>query len=129
MLALADLCVKMASGRVSNSIAMMIYGGCAFLFGLSWTLWQRNQGLPQFAQPMGILAAIGVGIAFTAVTLGIYITFGAGAPISLASPLIRLMGLLLASLVGILIFGETFNWQYAIGVVLACTGLYLIITR
>jgi uncharacterized membrane protein len=127
--ATADLFIKLAAGKLSNSVAMLIYGTCTFLFGLGWVMWQRAAGVPQFAQTSGFLAAIGVGLAFSAATLLIYLTFGAGAPISLASPTIRLGALLLASLIGLTFFGEPLTWRYAAGVVLAVSGIYLIVTR
>lgn len=127
--ATADLFIKLAAGKLSNSVAMLIYGTCTFLFGLGWVVWQRAVGVPQFAQTGGFLAAIGVGLAFCAATLLIYLTFGAGAPISLASPTIRLGALLLASLIGLTFFGEPLTWRYVAGVVLAVSGIYLIITR
>ena len=129
LLALADFLVKQAAGKLSNSLALLIFGTCTFLVGLSWVGWQKYQGVAQFAQPSGVLAATGVGLTFSFVTLGLYITFGAGAPISLASPLVRLGGLLLASLAGLIFLQEPFTWRYAAGVLLACGGIYLILTR
>ncbi len=128
-LATADLFVKLAAGKLSTSIAVFLYGTCTFLFGLSWVIWQRFQGVPQYAEPAGLLASIGVGVAFSLVTAGLYATFVAGAPISLGSPFIRLTGLLLASLFGIILLGEAFTWRFALGMVLAIGGIYLIITR
>jgi drug/metabolite transporter (DMT)-like permease len=96
---------------------------------LGWVLWQRVAGVPQFVQPAGFWGAIGVGLAFSAATLSIYLTFGAGAPISLASPTIRLGALLLVSLIGLTFFGEPLTWRYVVGIVLAVSGIYLIITR
>ncbi len=129
LLAAADVFVKLAAGKLSNSVALLIYGSCTFLVGLGWVLWQRFQGVPQFAQLPGILAAGAVGLTFAMVTLGLYITFGAGAPISLASPLIRLGGLVLVSLVGLIFFKEPLTWRYVVGMLLAGGGIYLIITR
>jgi len=128
-LAVADLFVKLAAGRLSNSVALLLYGSCTFLTGLGWVLWQRACGMPQYAQTSGILAALGVGVAFSLVTLGLYATFGAGAPISVASPFIRLGGLLLASLAGLVLLREPLSWRYVIGLLLACSGVYLIVTR
>jgi drug/metabolite transporter (DMT)-like permease len=128
--AAADLFIKLAAGKLSNSLAMLIYGSCTFLFGLGWVLWQRwFAGVPQSAQPVGVLAAVGVGVAFSAATLTIYLTFGAGAPVSIASPAIRLGALLLASVVGLTLLHEPLTWRYAIGMILAISGVYLIITR
>jgi drug/metabolite transporter (DMT)-like permease len=128
-LATADFSVKVASGKLSNSIALLLYGSCAFLVGLGWVLWQRIQGTPQFAQTEGILAALAVGVAFSLVTVGLYATFGAGAPISVASPTVRMGGLVLASMAGLLLLREPLTWRYVFGMLLAGSGIYLIITR
>lgn len=129
LLAAADVFVKLAAGKLSNSVALLIYGCCTFSVGLSWVLWQRFQGVPQYAQLSGMIAAGAIGLTFAMVTLGLFITFGAGAPISLASPLIRLGGLVLVSLVGLIFFKEPLTWRYVIGMLLAGGGIYLIITR
>ncbi len=129
LLATADVLVKFAAGKLSNSIALLLFGCSTFLISAVWVVLERARGTPQLAQPLGMLVATVVGITFTFVTLGLYTTFAAGAPISLASPVIRLGGLLLASMVGLLLFREPFTWRYAIGVLLALSGIYLIITR
>ena len=128
-LAVADCLVKFAAGRLAHSLALLLYGGCAFFTGLCWVLWRHFHGLPQQAQVSGVLAALGVGIAFSVVVVGLYMTFGAGAPISVASPLIRLGGLLVASAVGLLLLHEPFSLRYGMGMLLAFSGLYLIVTR
>ena len=128
-LATADFCIKIASGKISNSLGLLFYGSCTFLAGMIWVLLDRTRGVDLYAQPVGILAAAGVGVAFSAVTIGLYITFGAGAPISLVSPIVRLVGLLIASIAGILLLHEPLTIRYIIGMVLAFSGVALIITR
>ena len=128
-LAAADLCVKIAAGRLSNSLAVLIYGSCTFSTGLAWVLWQWARGIPQHAQVSGILASMGVGFAFSGVTLGLYVTFSAGAPISLGSPVIRFGGILLTSIAGLILFREPLTLRYVIGMLLVCSGMYLILTR
>jgi drug/metabolite transporter (DMT)-like permease len=83
----------------------------------------------QHVQPSGILSSVGVGVSFCLVTVGLYATFEAGAPISLASLLIRLGGLLIASAVGLLFWDEPLTLRYALGVALVCGGVYLIEAR
>lgn len=128
-LAAADFCIKLAAGKLSNSLGLLLYGGCTFLTGLCWVLIDRTRGVEIQAQIPGLIAATGVGIAFSAVTVGLYITFGAGAPISLASPLVRLGGLLIASIAGLFLLQEPLTVRYIIGMVLAIGGVSLIITR
>ena len=128
-MAAADVFIKLAAGKVSNSLGVLIYGSCTFSMGLAWVLWQRINGVSLHGQTSGLLAAIGVGISFALVTVALYVTFEAGAPISLVSPSIRLGGLLVASLVGFLLWHEPLTLRYIVGIVLACSGIYLIITR
>ena len=128
-LAAADLCVKVAAGRLSNSLAVLVYGTCTFSTGLAWVLWRWARGVPQHAQISGVLASMGVGFAFSGVTLGLYVTFSAGAPISLGSPVIRFGGILLTSIAGLILFREPLTLRYVIGMLLVCSGMYLILTR
>jgi drug/metabolite transporter (DMT)-like permease len=128
-LAAADFFIKVASGKLSNSLALLLYGSCTFSLGLGWFLYDKLQGVNIHAQTPAVLAATGVGVSFSLVTVGLYMTFGAGAPITLASPFVRLGGLIIASLAGFLLLHEPLTWRYIVGVVLAIGGLYLIITR
>jgi len=128
-LALADLFIKLAAGKISNSLAILIYGSCTFVAGLSWVLWQAFQQIPIYAKTQGIFAALGVGISFSMVTIGMYTIFSLGEPVSVVSPFVRLGGLLLVSFFGIVILRESFTLRYMIGVLLAFAGIYLIITR
>ena len=128
-LAAADSFVKCASGRLSNSLGLLIYGSCTFATGLGWVMVQYLRGVPLTAQPAGIFYALGVGISFAMVTVGLYLTFGAGAPLSVASPFIRLGGLVIAGMVGFLVLGEPFSFRYVGGILLIFLGLYLIVVR
>lgn len=128
-LAAADCFIKLASGRISSSLGLLIYGACTFATGLGWVLMERFRGIPLHAQPVAYLYALGVGVSFSAVTVGLYATFGAGAPISLASPFVRLAGLVVASVVGLTLFNEPLTFRYLIGMAMVFGGLYLIITR
>lgn len=128
-LAFADVLIKAASGKVPNSLGMLLYAAPPFLCGLVWTLVDRGRGVSFAAAPSGMAAAVGVGVMFAVVTFCMYAAFGAGAPVSLASPLIRLGGLLVASVIGILIWSEPANLRYAAGVVLVCAGIFLMVGR
>jgi len=128
-LAAADFFIKLAAGKLSNSLALLIYGSCTFLAGVTWVLIDKARGFNIQAQTEGVLYAGGVGISFSLVTVGLYLTFGADAPISLASPFIRLGGLMIASLAGLFLLHEPLTLRYTTGMVLAVGGVYLIITR
>jgi drug/metabolite transporter (DMT)-like permease len=125
----ADVFVKLASGKVSNSLGVLVYGSCTFTLGWIWVLWQKLHGVTLHSQTSGLLASIAVGVCFALVTVVLYVLFEAGAPISLVSPSMRLGGLLGASIIGLVLWHEPLTLRYIIGVVFASGGIYLIVTR
>ncbi len=128
-LATADIAVKFAANKISNSLGMLIYGSCVFLISSAWVLWQYFTGHEFHSERQGVIAAAVVGVSFCTVTIGLYITFAAGAPVSQASPMIRLAGLIIAATIGVLAFKEPFNLQFAVGMVLSVIGVLLILSR
>ena len=128
-LAAADVFVKMAAGKLPNSLGMLIYGAVAFGIGLVWFVADRTRGELERASAAGVIYALGVGVAFSIVTVALYGAFRVGAPLSVTSPLVRLAGLLVASLCGVLIWNETMTTRYIMGLCLAGAGVYLIVTR
>ncbi len=127
-LALADFLVKLASNKISPSLGMMIYGAVTFVFALSWLGYQRLTGQAYSATSAGVVYAVGVGVAFSLVTLLLYLTF-ARVDVSIGSPSIRLTGIILASLLGIVVLGEPITWRYVLGMVLALVGVVLVVLR
>ena len=126
-LAIADVLVKLAAGKLPSSLGLLLYGCVPFATGLVWFWWDKSRNVSMPAQPQAIVFAIGVGVAFTLVTIALYGAFRAGAPISVASPLIRLAGLLIASVVGVLFWKEGISVRYIVGMALSLAGIYLIV--
>jgi bacterial/archaeal transporter family protein len=129
LMASGDFFLKIASGKVSNSVGVLLYGTCTFLTGLIWTLVQRGQGEQLFAQPVGVAAGLGTGVSFGLATVALYCAYSRGAPISIGSPLTRLGSLLLASILGLSLLREPLTPRWGVGMALAIVGVYLIVTR
>ncbi len=127
-LASADFFVKLASSRISSSLGAMVYGLTTLTAGLAWVLYERATGQPQYSTPAGWGYAFLVGLAFSGVTILLYVTFSR-VDVSLGSPVIRLTAIVLASLLGILVLREPLTWRYGLGVVLAVAGVALIVAR
>ncbi len=127
-LALADFSVKLAANRISTGLGAVIYGLCTLTIALIWLAAGRATGQPQFASRAGLIYAVGVGVAFSFVTIFLYLTFATGVNISRAVPTIRITGILLASLLGILLLREGISLRYLSGLALALVGLYLLVT-
>lgn len=127
-LASADFFVKLASSKISASMGMLVYGATTFTFGLIWVGYLKITKQPLLITQPGLLYAIAVGMAFGIVTLLLYLTF-ARVSVSLGSPTIRVMGILIASMLGILLLNEPFTWRYLTGLILTVIGVALIVLR
>jgi drug/metabolite transporter (DMT)-like permease len=128
-LAAADVFVKLAAGKVPNSLGTLLYGATAFTVGLTWFLADRARGGMQPASTAGIVYAVAVGAWFSVVLVGLYGAFQAGAPLSVTSPVVRLSGLIVASLCGVFIWNEPVTARYLLGLGLSGAGVYFILTR
>src|SRR5512143_4068352 len=127
-LATADFFIKLASSKISSSVGMFIYGATTFAVGFAWVAYLKITGQPLLITRTGLLYSLAVGVAFSIVTGLLYLTF-TRVSVSLGSPTIRVMGIVIASLLGILILHEPFTWRYALGVILTITGIALIVLR
>jgi uncharacterized membrane protein len=127
-LASADFFIKLASNRISSSVGTLVYGATTFIIGLIWVGYLKLTKQPLFITQLGLLYSIAVGVAFGAVTILLYLTF-ARVSVSLGSPTIRVMGILIASMFGILLLHEPFTWRYLIGLILTVAGVALIVFR
>lgn len=127
-LASADFFVKLASNRIASSMGMLVYGATTFTVGLIWVSYLKLTKQPLlFTQP-GLLYSIAVGLAFSSVTILLYLTY-ARVNVSVGSPTIRVTGILLASTLGILLLHEPFTWRYLIGLILTVAGVALVVFR
>jgi len=127
-LASADFFVKLASNKISPSMGMLVYGATTFTVGLTWVGYMKLTKQPLLITQQGLLYSLAVGIAFSIVTLLLYLTF-ARISVSVGSPTIRVTGILLASMLGILLLHEPFTWRYLIGLILTIAGVGLVVFR
>ena len=127
-LASADFFVKLASNKISSSMGMLVYGATTFTVGLTWVGYLKVTKQALLITQQGLLYSLAVGIAFSVVTLLLYLTF-ARISVSIGSPAIRVMGILIASMFGILILHEAFTWRYLLGLILTVAGVALIVFR
>jgi drug/metabolite transporter (DMT)-like permease len=128
-LAAADVLIKAAAGKVPNSLGMLLYGSVPFMVGLIWWLIDRRNVGEAEITTKGVVFGLGVGVMFATVTFCMYIAFRMGAPISIASPAIRLGGLIVASAVGLALWKEPLTIKYVLGLGLVSGGMFLMLTR
>jgi drug/metabolite transporter (DMT)-like permease len=128
-LAAADVLVKAAAGKVPNSLGMLLYGSMPFAAGVVWCLIDRKNVAAATITTKGVVLGLGVGVMFATVTFCMYAAFRAGAPISIASPVIRLGGLVVASIAGLVFWKEPMTMRYVVGMAMVCFGIYFMLAR
>ena len=127
-LASADFFLKLASNKISASMGMFVYGVTTFVVGTIWVGYMKITKQPLLITQPGLLYSLAVGVAFSTVTILLYLTF-ARVSVSLGSPTIRVMSILIASMFGILLLHEPFTWRYLFGLILTVAGVTLIVFR
>lgn len=128
VLGFADFSIKQTSGKISPALGTLIYAIVAILPPLVWTLWTRTHE-PLLITQDGVTWAAITGIAFGVFTGIMFLLFSQGVNLTIGSPVVRMGGIAVAALFGILIFREGLNWQYIVGFALAALGIFLIATR
>ena len=128
VLAMADFSVKEASGKISSSLGTLIYALTTVGVALAWVFWSRSQEA-LFMTTWGLAWSIATGVAFGTFTALLFTVFTSGVNLSVGTPVIRLGGIVLAAMLGILVFRETATLRYMIGFTLAVIGILLIVTQ
>lgn len=128
VLGFADFAIKQSAGKISPALGTLIYAVVAILPPLIWTLWTRAHEPLLITQDGAMWAAI-TGIAFGVFTGILFLLFSQGVNLSIGTPVVRMGGIAVAALFGILVFREGLNWQYIVGFALAALGIFLIATR
>jgi drug/metabolite transporter (DMT)-like permease len=94
-----------------------------------WVAWAKLNNVEMQVSREGIITSMLTGVFFSLVVVSLSLTFQSGGNLSVASPVIRLSALVLASFLGILILGEVVSGRWAFGVLLTFAGIYFIVTR
>ncbi len=128
VLGFADFSIKQTSGKISPALGTLIYAIVAILPPLVWTIWTRAHE-PLLVTQDGVTWSAITGIAFGIFTGIVFLLFSQGVNLSIGTPVVRMGGIAVAALFGILVFREGWNWQYIIGFALAAVGIFLIATR
>jgi uncharacterized membrane protein len=116
---------KIAKGSIDPIIALVYTMVAGLVFSLCFLPFASEPFAKSFSEGKAVVlyALVGVCIAFA--HLGIYWMFQAGAPISIATPLVRFAPAVFAVLLGVLFFQESLKLHHAFGLFLAACGFFL----
>ncbi len=128
VIALADLSLKLSAGKISPSLGTLIYAATSIVIPLAWAAWtKRTSGLN--ASVEGVCWSVAVGLLFSVFTGLMFVIFSRGVELSVGSPAIRMGGIVLAAILGIVVFREGITFRYLAGFALTAVGVFLVVTR
>jgi transporter family protein len=128
-LASADFFLKLSAGRIGRSAGTLVYAATATLVAAGWVVSTRLRGVPLGLTPAGVLTSVLVGVSFMMVVAFLSGLFAAGANLSVAVPVVRLTGIVIAAVLGIVILREPLTWRLGLGALLALASVYFIVSR
>ena len=128
-LASADFFLKLSAGRISRSAGTLVYAATATLVAAGWVVSTRLRGIPLAMTAAGVFSSALVGVSFMMVVAFLSGLFAAGANLSVAVPVVRLTGIVIAAALGIVLLGEPLTWRLALGAFLTILGIYFIVSR
>ncbi len=128
-LAAADFFLKLSSSRMSTNLVSLIYALATLIPPMILLVIGRTRGEELTYSTEGIFFAVLMGISFSLVVVFLNLTFASGVNLSLGTPVIRMVGIILASVLGILVFNESVSLRYCLGFGLALLGIYFIVTK
>jgi len=119
------LFAKLAKGTIDQTVAVAYSMFFGFLVALFFLPVAKDEILKSFSETKGIMLYTLGGASIAFAQLGIYWMFQAGAPISIATPLVRFAPAVFAVLIGVLLFQEILKFHHVIGLLMAAGGFYL----
>ncbi|MCB1680324.1 MAG: EamA family transporter [Rhodospirillales bacterium] len=118
---------RLAKDTVDPMIALVITTGAAFAFSLCFLPAAQDGLVKNLTFSRGPVLYALVGICISLAHLGIFYMFKAGAPMSLATPIARLLPAILAVILGLFSFQETLKATQIAGLVLAVFAVVLVV--
>jgi len=121
--AVSDLFRKLGSNLKDPFLSNLIFQIGSITTAVTlWLIFSRKFE----SNNIGILYAIVGGILISIFTTFSFKALELGPGVSTVIPIIRVGGVLLVSILGIILFRDKFTWSLILGILLATTGVYLI---
>ena len=117
---------KLAKGTIDPTSGLVFAMGAAFVFALLLSQFADSSFVKSFGNIKGIALYALVGVSVALANIGIFWMFQAGAPISIATPLVRFGPAVFAVLLGVLLFNEVLKIHHVIGLIFGVISFYLL---
>jgi len=123
-----DFMFKLSSGKINSALGGIILNlvGIVPLVAFFVYIYLNKQAVVVTKQGFAFMAIAGVCVGM--ITIALFKMFSTGQNISVATPVMRISGIVFASLLGVIILHEPISLKYIVGFALSILGLFLITT-
>ena len=121
--AISDLFRKLGSSLQDPFFSNLVFQGASV--GMAVLLWLLFSRRFEYTNK-GVLYVLIGGLLISVFTAFLFKALEVGPGVSTVIPIVRVGGVLLVAICGILLFGEKLTWSIGIGILLAASGVYLI---
>ena len=119
----SDLFRKLGSSLQDPFFSNLVFQGASVIMAiLLWLVFSRRFEYNN----KGVLYAFIGGLLISVFTAFLFKALEIGPGVSTVMPVVRVGGVLLVAILGVLLFGEKLTWSIGIGIFLAASGVYLI---
>jgi uncharacterized membrane protein len=126
---LFDFFVKKTAGRVEDGLASFIFNVVSAVVLAFYLLVGKYQGLKVFTTSEGLLYNILGGILIGLASITFIKVFSTGSNLSIGVAIVRIGTVVLAVLLGIIIFHEKLDGRQIFGLLLALIGIGLLLVK
>ena len=116
---------KLAKGMIDPLIAVIYTMAAGLIVAFAFYPFARETFDKSITNYKALALYALIGFCITVAHIGIYFMFKSGAPMSMATPLVRFAPAVFALFLGLFIFHETIKLHQWLGILLAFGGFYL----
>ncbi|MFK7839616.1 MAG: EamA family transporter [Bdellovibrionales bacterium] len=117
---------KLAKDSIDPVVALTFTMLAGLILSLCFLPFAKSSFVDALSHTRGILFYALVGVSIVIANLGIFWMFQAGAPMSVATPIVRSAPAIFAIFLGVLFFQETLKMHHILGLLLAASGFFLL---
>ena len=121
----ALISIKLTAGKISPSLANVLFVASAIIIQLSALLYAKLKGVSLFASSQGIKISLIGGVFIGFYTIFLFLTFSKFGVVK-ATPFVYIGAISIVVIFGSLFLKEPLNYFKILGLLLAFTGLFLL---
>jgi drug/metabolite transporter (DMT)-like permease len=121
-----NIFIRAAGPKIGGVLGPLVVEGFAAAVLLIFFIWRKLNGSVESATSLGVAFSMAAGFCAAAGSIGFFIVFSRGGPLSVAGSFVLIGSTMLTILGGFILFKEPINVHRVAGIILGLISLYLL---